>query len=82
VDYTHHIDFYSIRGDSILPELMNAYSTKSFTKAGVHYIDNDYFFEGIVKLQEWRSGNMVSGRVISPLGNLNNYHFWCDFSDE
>jgi hypothetical protein len=82
VDYEHYLTFYSIRGDSILPELMNAYSRSTTMKTGVRNSEFDYFFEGIIKLQEWRSGNMVSGRIISPLGDLNNYHFWCDFSDE
>jgi hypothetical protein len=81
VDYTHHITFYSIRGDSILPELMNAYSDSKYVKAGVEYPEFDLFIEGIVKLQDWRPGNLVSGKIISPIGDLNNYDFWCDFSE-
>ena len=79
--YTHSIGFYSIRGNDILPELMFVRSEKAYTKFGVDYVDRDYFFEGVVKLQTWKPGELVSGRVITTLGNMNNFHFWCDFSE-
>ena len=79
--YSHLLQFYSIRGDNILPELMTVHSVKMYRKYGVDYVDHDYFGEGVVKLQTWQPGTMVSGRVITRLGNMNNFHFWCDFSD-
>jgi hypothetical protein len=79
--FTHTLQFYSIRGNDILPELIRVYSTKEYSKFGVDYVDRGFFGEGVVKLQVWRPGELVSGRVITRLGNLNNFHFWCDFSE-
>jgi len=79
--YDHHISFYSIRDNDHLPELINVYCYRSYRKYGVDYVDRDYLFEGVVKLQSWDPGNLVSGRIITTLGNMNNIHFWCDFSE-
>ena len=80
VSYEHSISFYSIRGDESLPEFMNARSRSSYTWHGIDVIENDYFLQGVIKLQDWDPDTLVSGMIITTPGDMNNYYFWCDFS--